>query len=386
MASLTIRGLILAIAATTLTANAQTDEIDLDPPNRFSRPDLGYSIFGGIVGEYLTPLDSGAEDYTFRSFFTLRAELDLEVLAGIPGGGIILDGQANFQGGDLDNGDVQMLSTLDAPNSVMFAEAFFEQRLFDDSLTARVGVMDANSEFAAMPATLRFLNPSPSTTPTVAELPTWPATAPGIEAVYDDPSGFSFAAGVFDKSRIQILADVPSGRIDANGTYSMFEARYTRETEIERTRFSLGGWLDSAVATEVDGVDEDGTGHYVMLEHDLQWFGGEVDSRDLHLFATYSYTDAPVTIPFKRHFLLGAEWVDPRSRGSDDAIGLMWSRVDLNRSSELEARGAETVFETYYDHHFSENLDLITSLQYFDQVAGSGDDALVLGLRMSLVF
>ena len=76
----------------------------------------------------------------------------------------------------------QTPSNLDNPDALQVSEVYWAAEL-SPYVRTRVGVLDANAEFAALAGIDRFFQPSVGTTPTLPTIPTWPLTAPGAELV-----------------------------------------------------------------------------------------------------------------------------------------------------------------------------------------------------------
>lgn len=85
-----------------------------------------------------------------RSLLDLNLTLDLEKLAGLPGGSVFADFYStDMRGGSRDAGDYQGVSNIETGDNLdQLAELWYQQRFFNDLLRLKLGKIDAAGEFA----------------------------------------------------------------------------------------------------------------------------------------------------------------------------------------------------------------------------------------------
>ncbi len=309
-----------------------------------------------VSGEFLSEV-SRSRDVTTRFVGSVQIEAGLERIDPGVGGTVFIDVRSN-RGDAASLETSQGSSTIDNPAADQVNEAFYAHSLGSLDARLRVGLLDGNSEFAALDSTAEFLNPAPATSPAIAGIPTWPFTAPGAELVYEPDSIWSAGAGLYDNSFQQTFRDdvEPVG----SGSFAIGEVRATSENGF---RGIAGAWHN-------DGDRASGT--YVGVE---QAFGPRDVVRTFGLAALASGESE-----VRQHAALGIE-SSPFRRREQDSSGLMISRVDLDG-----AEAAETAAELYYRAQLTDAAAITVSVQAVQNPAGEDGTDLLLGLRGSLTF
>ena len=158
------------------------------------------------VGDVLHNARGGLKTGTaYLDDLLLQATFDLEKLAGLSGATFFASGHAITFGdfGSRYTGEFQAVSSIDASPAVRLYEAWYQQVLFADPLSLRVGLYDLNSEFDANEPALLFLNSSHGIGPDFSQAglngpSIYPVTSLAARLAWQDPSGVTAAFAVLD--------------------------------------------------------------------------------------------------------------------------------------------------------------------------------------------
>jgi porin len=117
-------------------------------------------------------------------------------------------------------GDFNRLSNIDAYDSVRLFELWFEQKLFADFFSIRIGQMSADQEFFQSASSNLFINSCFGAFPTIGfgtDLPTFPVGRLGARVDWRPTSSLTFRAALFDSDPgIQNLDDRHGTRFHLN--------------------------------------------------------------------------------------------------------------------------------------------------------------------------
>lgn len=338
-----------------------------------------------VAGELTSEFSSAQRenDITTRSLFAVQITTDIGEIAPLIGGEIFADLRSNrAQTNSVES--LQGASALDNPDSDQVAELFYARELSEFG-RIRVGLLDGNSEFAAIEGAAQFFNPAPATSPSIASIPTWPFSAPGFEFVLEaDDTLMSAGLGIYDRGYEQSFREEiePPG----NGQFAVAELRAGGLDTAAGFRGTVGLWHDTSTLERLDGIgDQNGaSGGYATLE---QWITRDSNSegeRGLRAFALFGQSDDRV-IENSTHAAAGIDWLGPWRDRTDDSAGLMVSRV--NPSAAIADADNETTVEAFYRAQLTGVAAVTVSVQAIDNIGGSrGDDEIVFGLRGSLSF
>lgn len=312
----------------------------------------GISSSSGAVLEWTTARSRASS----RSLTWFRVDSDLETMLGVPESEAFLELRAN-DGTPLadDVGDVQGVSGLDADDSEQLHESGLSKRFAGERLRLRLGVLDANSEFAALPTASNFFNASAGTSPTILDLPTWPETAPGIELSAQLGAGVTVGGGVYGKT----------------STFSIGEIGFAWSPP--PGRLAIGFWNSGTSGTH---------GVYVLAEQQMWRESREPDDEQgVYAFALYGRADDEV-VDAGQHLLCGLTWRGALPRRDDDEVGVLLSRVDLSGAAD------EITVEAYYKAQLSRALAVQVGGQHVHQPSGdrSTEDVVALGARLEVAF
>jgi porin len=390
----------------------------------------------GYATDALVPARGGLSgDPVVLGNLDLLLHLNLEAALGLRGTSLQLHVQSS-QGGSASSrvGDLQGISSLEAPREWRLYEAWIEQRVLAPRLSLLAGVYDINGEFDVIPAAGDFLNSSFGFGPEYslsgpAGPSTYPATSLGVRIKGQPTPSLYWMLGASDaaphrpwssrlsgdfwegallsfeggyrrfQSMLLPAADMAlqpeprgrgRGRVDRPGQRRQ-RGRIGRGTLIEEmsTKVAVGGW---AYTRELDPwapgePPARSWGAYVLGE---QLLHGRGDGRGaLSAFARVG-TAAEGVNRIDLSLLGGLAFGGPFSARPDDVagLGIAYARngspfLREQRKKGIDLERAETVMELTYRAQLGRFFVLQPNLQW---VMSPGmdpavSDALVLGLR-----
>jgi porin len=309
--------------------------------------------------------------------------LDLERLLGLPGATVFIDGY-HTAGSSLTErlGDWQVASNIEAGDTDVLAELWWEQSLRGGALRAKLGKMDVNSEFAYVDNGGEFLNSSMGFSPTIFVLPTFPMPAYG-GLVEGRAGAFHARLGVYDgagATGYDTGGNGPSWWSDHAAS-----AFWIGEVGVEwgaaaPGRLALGHWHHTADFERFDaGVDDGTEGQYLVLDQHL---AGDLAGRDLGLFAQLGLADADVS-EARLHAGAGLVWLSPED-GTGGGVGV--TSVEFSDAAGFSA-ARELAVEVFWRAQPFPWLSVKPDLQVITNPGGDAslDDAVALGLRLEWI-
>lgn len=342
----------------------------------------GISVEGSWTYDVSTNVRGGvARGTRGRGLFTAAATVDMSTFAGLPGGTFAISymtmgGQV---GGEL-TGDAQSFSNIDiAPTSRRY-DLWYEQRLLGDRVRAKLGYVDANSEFAVVNVAGEFINSAAGFSPTMYGMPTYPD--PALSAnLFVSPArwltlGGAVYRGTLPASRAaDATPDAPFGIVELVASPAALG------------RAGVGVWHHAGYAPRLDGGLQQGpTGWYAFLERRLS--GAEADdstvARGLSGFVRYGWADAGVS-DFAHHYMAGLV-LDAPLGWAGNALGVAVSHVELSHRAGY-AHG-ETALEGFVRVQLLGFMTLRPDVQYIVHPSGAPEvgAALVSTLRVETAF
>jgi porin len=336
-----------------------------------------------VFVEDLSVLLSGGVDSrrsVHRGYLFVGVALDGEALLGWRGGAAFADFQwhAGRNGSDF-LGDFQFYDNQDEREFAQVAQAWLEQRLFDERLRVRVGKLDFNSEFALPRHGSEFLNSSAAISPAILSVPAYADTSFGAHVFVRPLEGARIGVAVQDGA---FQEGVDTG---ARGPRTLFDAPadlfLAAEISVEAAalRLAAGAWRHTGAFDRFDGgIDRSTHGLYAIAEAAL------LDGRVL-AFAQLGSADADVS-EARLHAGGGVTLRAPFACRPKDACGIGATRVWFSPQAGTLHRG-ETAIEVVYRLQLTESLAWLLDLQHVIDPYGSGAaDAWVVTFRMEVVF
>lgn len=383
----------------------------------------GVVVGGEYIAEYSGVLDGGVrESGSFRNLLTIDAEFDLETIAGLEGGRLFVQYlSVNAErGGSMDAGDIQVYSNIENDRSLdVIYEAWYEQFLFGERLRLKVGKVDANSEFGFVDVAGDFSNSSAGFSPSLFVLPSYPDPAMSLNlfATLIDGASSSLSVGYGFYDGAAAVDGVATGR---RGPSSFFDDDlsddYFHIGQLDLVweglgsgaffrdgRASLGGWYHTGDFARFDGGVEDGT-YGVFATAEMRLFdparrgrvkppgvkaGGPASGPDqgVYVFGQYGWADDSVS-EIGQHIAGGLVLKGPLSSRPDDRCGIYGTLAVLSGDPAAGFDRDEFSLDVYYRFQLTPAVFVQPEAQYIWNPSGDGsiDDALVLGVRVGIVF
>ncbi len=284
-------------------------------------------------------------------------------------------------------GDVQVVSSIEAPRAVRLFEAWAEQRLSEGRVGLLVGVRDLNAEFAASDAAGLFVGAAHGIGTELAQTglngpSIFPITALSVRADYVSPSGAFARVAAFDgvagdpdrPARTSLLLDRDDGAL------LIAEVGATHEGAWRKV--ALGAWGYTEQFDQIDGPSQAPSyGAYVIAER--EW------TDRVTAYARLGWANPEV-------HQTGVAWAAGIVSGGlasrpDDEMGLgvaaahNTSRYLRVLRQDAAADRAEYVVELTYRAILSSRISVQPDVQYIVQPGTdpSLDDALLIGVRVS---
>src|SRR5271170_3252268 len=240
------------------------------------RPKLqnaGITFGGSLVTDGSWNLSGGiaTNRSAYQTLLNLNVSFDLNQLFGLQGGTFFV----SYEGLWGQNGNTTMVGSLQgydnnsAPEFNSVYQLYYDQKFGDPNsplVQLRVGRQDAGDFFAQPPDAAAFINPSPTTFPTLIGNALYPNAAPAIAAVLN-PNGpliFKFGAYYFDRLHPTAFDQTwntlePQGQ--TTGTFLIAEADYNWQINNSLPGVVGGGgtWRTGQLAT-LNGSTQSGAG------------------------------------------------------------------------------------------------------------------------------
>jgi len=294
-------------------------------------------------------------------------------------------------------------SLIEAPNGFRALDLWLQQKAFEDVLTLRAGMFNADRDFTISQGCQLFLN-SAFGWPllydgSLAGTPAYPYAAPGVFLAVEPGGGWKFQAAAMQGLAWPQSQD-PTGFYwhfnQNNGLLFLGEAHYHWASTSLPGKAKLGVMFNSGYPDYVNGAGGawGGSFFYGIIDQML-WRepGTATDSlQGVGWFNRTGFTGAPDRDPLGLMFNTGFTWTGPWPGRNDDAagVGLVWTRLTPGQAAPLEGnnRGNEFVVEFTYQAQITPWFELQPDLQMVVQPGGSTaiPDALVLGLSVTIDF
>lgn len=381
---------------------------------RTALEDLGIDFNGSLVSEWSRFLEgSTGGDSAFRFLLDLNATVDLALLAGLEGATVFADFQTADTGvGDVYNGGYVAYSNIAIGGSItQLSQLWWEQWLLDRAVRVKIGKVDANAEFAFLPAAGGFINSSAGFTPTIFAFPTYPNPATAANLFVYPADAVYVGFGLYDGA--SAVDGVPTGSRgpatffsdDASDDWFLIaEAGIALEEGAHAgLRAGIGAWWHTGDFTTFAGGSQDGTGGVYGIAQARLWnprpwnprpwseSAGAADADDdglgLWLFGQYGLADDEVS-DVRQHFGVGLSLAGTFAGREGDSCGVYLSVVDFTDAPAAGFDASETALELFYDIEVTPWLHVKPDLQWYFDPSGSSaaEDSLVGTLRCTILF
>lgn len=376
----------------------------------------GFTLFGGYTaeawGNLAGGLDTGA---VYSGLLDFGAELDLGELIGWDGASVSTtwlwmsgqDASAELVG------NMFTVSNIAGFETLRMLELWFQQEMFDEKLSLRVGQLTADSEFFISDYGGLFINGTFGW-PAVAYMnlpeggPGYPMGAPGVRLAVSPVDWFTLQSAAFQGN--VFAQDVNrrgfDWRLNAAVGYTFFnEAQFRWNHREEKTGlpgfFKLGVWFQTGAYADplADSTDGGNAGYYAVTDQMLFRECGEPGVSEkcdegLGCFQRIAFT-APDRNIVDLYFDTGLTYKGLIPRRDKDTVGMAFGYAQLSNGARdslahegASPVGAEMGLEFTYQAAITPWFVVQPDLQYVINPGVTSDlgNALVIGCRVSITF
>lgn len=288
-------------------------------------------------------------------------------------------------------GDMQTVSSIDAPGMTQLSEYWFEQEIIPDRLKIKIGKQDANADFSILELSEDYINSSFTLNPTIP-MPTYPDPALGA-VIYARPyKGFTLKAGVFD-------GEGDGGQLGFNtafdgegGTFVIVEPAIEHSIKNLYGKFLAGFWYHSG---DVDEITDDPNPR--LLKSHYGFYGSfqqmlfkenkdEEDQQGLSIMGSFGWTPSKAN-ELSAYYGAGLAYKGAIPYRDNDVAGIGVAIADLSRRVfNIDGRTSESALEIFYKFQVTPYLVIQPDLQYIFSVNGEGTNAMMIGVRTIINF
>jgi porin len=355
-------------------------------------------VWGNVAGG----IKQGA---TYSGLLQFGLEIDFEKLAGWKGASfnttwIWMSGGSPTT--DL-TGALVPASGIEAPLGFRALDLWLQQKFWDEVVTVRAGMFNADRDFTLSEGCQLFLNTAFGWpilyNGRLGGPPAYPFAAPGLYAAVEPGGGWRFQGAVM-QGVVWPPAENPTNfywRFNReNGLLFLGEAHYAWSQSALPGTAKLGAMFESGYPDYVDGNGGawGGSFFYGIIDQMLWREPGTAPDagQGLAWFNRTGFAGTPDREPLGMLFNTGFTWTGLMPGRDDDAVGIgfVWSRLTPDEASQLEGdnRGNEFTVEATYEAQLTPWFELQPDVQFIVQPGGSTalPGALVLGLSATIDF
>jgi len=308
-------------------------------------------------------------------------------------------------------GDFSNTSNISGPQSVRLQELWFQQLLWRERASVRMGMLAADTEFFTSTSSALFLNGTFGAFNLIGQnypnSPVYPLSRPGVRVFIQPTSKFFVRAAVFgmDSNLDPSGNDLHGTDFKINGSLWMAEAGYLvnqspNDRGLQGT-YKIGTFLQNGFTTwqsqanealGIGGLSSGSTQCAVYGIADQQVYNKE--DRSISIFARGGF--APAQYSFVDGYLdAGFNFTGfvPNRPQDIAGIALAYSPVSGDYSNAQVVQGGsayskETVLEATYQIHLTPWCNIQPDVQYIITPSGQvgSPNALVVGIRSSINF
>lgn len=354
--------------------------------------DRGITFFGGYIRETFSKVRGGVDNEFHMKYMGLMEvglEFDTEKM-GLWKGGTALVSMQNLHGTGLTDRyiqDLQAISNIDAPRMVQTGEYWYQQNLFDDKFSVKIGKQDANGDFCFLESASDFIHSSPGIVPTVL-VPTYPANAVGVRTEVTPVDWASARVGVFDgEGDIGALNLVTP--FDGHGGYvTIGELELRHNAKNLPGTYKAGLWYHNGSFEEITSDPNPRTfsnnrGVYALFEQMLYREDRQDEENDqgLHLIGQFGYSPGDRS-EITEYYGAGLHYKGLIPHRENDTAGIFMAMADLsNRIKVADGAKPETAIEIFYRLQLSPHMAIQPDFMYIFNPGGTLKDAIAIGVR-----
>ncbi len=376
------------------------------------------------------------QGFVYDGLLDLELDIDLNKAVGWKGGKIHLTGYG-IQGQNLSTqyvGNLMTVTNVESDPAIgKIGEFWIEQKLMDNQLGLRAGLLEADRYYMISPTAGVFVNstfgfPDGWEANMPGSGPGYPNAAPGALASFDLNDDWNFKASVMngtpvgpDTASSSYGTKFPTG----NGLLSWLEVAYTPEFKLgDKTLpgfYKLGGWYNSDA---VDNVTLSDTGRnfnnpvnttyrgqysvYGLVDQTL-WRENNSETQGLSVFSRVTYNPQPDRNLITWYFDTGLAYVGLFDGRPEDIVGLgfAWAKFTPYLAGQISSQNSasgtqsplpkpEMLVELTYQAPISPWLTLQPYLQFVTNPGGNAPlptnpnqsipNATVVGMRANVAF
>lgn len=315
------------------------------------------------------------QGFVYDGLLDLELDIDLNKALGWQGGKIHFTGYG-IQGQDLSSqyiGSVLTTTNVESSPSIpKVGEFWLEQKLLDNRLGIRAGLLEADRYFIISPTANVFVNstfgfPDSWEVNMPGSGPGYPNATPGLLASYDFNDDWKITASVMngtpngpETASSQYGTKLPVG----NGTLSWLEGAFTPEwslgNQVLPGYYKLGGWYNSYT---INNVTLDDTGRtfdnpinssyrgqysvYGLVDQAL-WREANSTTQGLNAFARVTYSPQTERNLVTWYFDTGLAYIGLFEGRPEDIIGLgfAWAKFTPYLNGQIAAQNAQAGTQT----------------------------------------
>ena len=318
---------------------------------------------------------------------------DTEKLKLFPGGKIFILGQ-NIHGQGLTTnqvGDIQTLSSIDAPPLTQLGEYWYEQILLNNKIRVKLGKQDANSDFDALESSADFVGSSFTLIPTIP-MPTYPCQGLGGAAFIEPVSWFNLKAGFFDGAADNRGLGMKSFFDGNDGYVTLVEAGIKPVIKKHPGNYILGYWHHSGDFDEITNSPNVRTfnsnnGLYATFEQMLYKENkNEEDNQGLNIQGQFGWSPSDRS-EIARYYGVGLSYKGLIPKRTEDVTGFGLALANLSsRTKRIDSKKDETVLEFFHKIQLTPFFALQPDIQFIFNPGGNNKDSFVIGIRSVLNF
>ena len=388
-------------------STAEPNDTDtLDPVARYWVPlmkktqEYGVKLETHYTADFLTNARGGLRTgFQYKGLLDVGLTLETKPLGLWDGGKFYIDFVTSHGVNMTERyvGDLQYTNNIDGPNQSRAYEFWYQQGLFDDRVSFKLGKIDVNTDFAAGLYRSEFIHSAAAFSPTIPMV-SFPNTALGAELLLDPFKWCYLHAGVYDADGKSARTGFDTAFQSPDNTFTIFETGLKPNLTLFGEpnlpgQYSVGGFYRSDIwpifFNDLGGrlrprCETGNSGLYVACDQLVFREPGtsEDQLQGLALFFQFGWSPADRN-EMSQHFGGGLQYCGLIPTRDDDIVGVGLQHITLSdRVQTLEHRYAETAVEFFYKIKITDWLSAKPDFQYIATPGGNGRDALIAGVRL----
>ena len=330
------------------------------------------------------------QNATFTGHLDVAVTLETDEMGLWPGGKFYVLGQTNHgQGINELVGSTSEISNIEGKPYIQLGEFFFEQTLFKEMITLRLGKQDANREFGTPRFGGNFINNNFGMLPSTP-FPSYPTNGLGAALIIKPVEWLAFRALFIEGSPKVGSFGFDTAFVPNAGHFLIGSVAATHHLGRAVGTTSAGGFRQQGLLPDLtdDGPDPRifDSGFGLFLQNDERIYlhpEDKDDPRGLNLITRVGWSQ-PDRFLMNLYVGASAAWhgLGPRM---DDTVGIGLGYIGVaQQQNGTPGPGAEAYVELFYKWRLTHFLSLQPDLQYIRRPGGDGQDALLVGVRLKL--